>query len=193
MIREFLGRHKPGCDRHNLHAARAAGAGCLLLLWRHGRFQNVGQAAERFGAAETIPMDDHWSIIERVRELTAGNLCDHVVEAVGKHPIVCGDTPGFVVNRLLTRMMVVLLDAIEQRRRDREAKRCGGLQIDDELEFRRLLYGQVARLGFLDWRSAAGVAASGAVPTIRACPITLFATLRVSTIRRLCSTTCFQS
>ncbi|HEY0414501.1 MAG TPA: zinc-binding dehydrogenase [Allosphingosinicella sp.] len=40
--------------------------------------------ARRFGAAETIPMDDHWAIIERVRALTGGALCDRVIEAVGK-------------------------------------------------------------------------------------------------------------
>ena len=36
------------------------------------------------GAAETIPMQDHWQIIERVRELTGGRMCERVVEAVGK-------------------------------------------------------------------------------------------------------------
>ena len=40
--------------------------------------------ARQFGAAETIPMDDHWAIIERVKELTGGRLCDRVIEAVGK-------------------------------------------------------------------------------------------------------------
>jgi threonine dehydrogenase-like Zn-dependent dehydrogenase len=40
--------------------------------------------ARRFGAAETIPMDDHWAIIEKVKELTGGRLCDRVIEAVGK-------------------------------------------------------------------------------------------------------------
>jgi threonine dehydrogenase-like Zn-dependent dehydrogenase len=40
--------------------------------------------ARRFGAAETIPMDDHWAIIERVKALTEGRLCDRVIEAVGK-------------------------------------------------------------------------------------------------------------
>jgi threonine dehydrogenase-like Zn-dependent dehydrogenase len=40
--------------------------------------------ARRMGAAETIPMEDHWAIIERVRELTGGTFCDRVVEAVGK-------------------------------------------------------------------------------------------------------------
>jgi threonine dehydrogenase-like Zn-dependent dehydrogenase len=36
------------------------------------------------GAAETIPMDDHWRIIEQVRELTQGVFCERVIEAVGK-------------------------------------------------------------------------------------------------------------
>lgn len=40
--------------------------------------------ARRFGAAETIPMDDHWAIIEKVNALTEGRLCDRVIEAVGK-------------------------------------------------------------------------------------------------------------
>src|SRR3569833_2141014 len=38
--------------------------------------------ATRFGAAETIPMDDHWRIIEDVKRLTEGRLCDRVIEAV---------------------------------------------------------------------------------------------------------------
>lgn len=40
--------------------------------------------ARRFGAAETIAMDDHWAIIERVKDLTGGKFCDRVIEAVGK-------------------------------------------------------------------------------------------------------------
>jgi threonine dehydrogenase-like Zn-dependent dehydrogenase len=40
--------------------------------------------ATQFGAAETIPMDDHNGIIERVKELTDGKFCDRVIEAVGK-------------------------------------------------------------------------------------------------------------
>src|SRR5439155_24738834 len=31
-----------------------------------------------------IPMDDHWKIIEIVRQATGGKFCDVVVEAVGK-------------------------------------------------------------------------------------------------------------
>jgi len=40
--------------------------------------------AKQMGAAETIPMEDHWQIIERVRELTDGKFCERVIEAVGK-------------------------------------------------------------------------------------------------------------
>ncbi|MGV3616493.1 MAG: MDR/zinc-dependent alcohol dehydrogenase-like family protein [Fimbriimonas sp.] len=40
--------------------------------------------AREMGASETIRMDDHWKIIERVRELTEGRFCDVVIEAVGK-------------------------------------------------------------------------------------------------------------
>lgn len=40
--------------------------------------------AKRMGADEIVPMDDHWKIIERVRELTGGVFCDVVIECVGK-------------------------------------------------------------------------------------------------------------
>jgi threonine dehydrogenase-like Zn-dependent dehydrogenase len=40
--------------------------------------------AREMGAAETFPMDDHAGIIERVKDLTGGVLCDRVIEAVGK-------------------------------------------------------------------------------------------------------------
>lgn len=40
--------------------------------------------ARRYGAAETIAMEDHWAIIDRVKTLTDGRFCDRVIEAVGK-------------------------------------------------------------------------------------------------------------
>jgi threonine dehydrogenase-like Zn-dependent dehydrogenase len=40
--------------------------------------------ARQFGAAETIPMDDHNAIIERVKALTGERFCERVIEAVGK-------------------------------------------------------------------------------------------------------------
>ena len=42
------------------------------------------ELARKMGAAETIPMHDHWQIIERVRALTDGKFCERVIEAVGK-------------------------------------------------------------------------------------------------------------
>jgi threonine dehydrogenase-like Zn-dependent dehydrogenase len=42
------------------------------------------ELARRMGAAETIPMDDHWRIIERVKALTGERFCERVVECVGK-------------------------------------------------------------------------------------------------------------
>jgi threonine dehydrogenase-like Zn-dependent dehydrogenase len=40
--------------------------------------------ARDMGARELLEMDDHWKIIERVKEITFGRFCDVVVEAVGK-------------------------------------------------------------------------------------------------------------
>ncbi len=40
--------------------------------------------ARAYGAAETIPMEDHHGIIARVKDLTDGRFCDRVIEAVGK-------------------------------------------------------------------------------------------------------------
>lgn len=42
------------------------------------------EVARAFGAAETIALDDHTRVIERVRALTDGVLCDRVIEATGK-------------------------------------------------------------------------------------------------------------
>ncbi len=42
------------------------------------------EVAKSYGAAELVPMDDHWKIIERVKSLTDGVLCDRVIEAVGE-------------------------------------------------------------------------------------------------------------
>jgi threonine dehydrogenase-like Zn-dependent dehydrogenase len=40
--------------------------------------------ARRMGADETVEMDDHRAVVERVERLTGGALCDRVVEAAGK-------------------------------------------------------------------------------------------------------------
>jgi threonine dehydrogenase-like Zn-dependent dehydrogenase len=39
--------------------------------------------ARHYGAAETIPMDDHWRIIESVKAITGEALCERVIECVG--------------------------------------------------------------------------------------------------------------
>ena len=40
--------------------------------------------ARHYGAAETVPMHDHWAIIEQVKALTGEALCVRVIECVGK-------------------------------------------------------------------------------------------------------------
>lgn len=42
------------------------------------------QLAREMGAAETVPMDDHQAIIDRVKALTDGRFCARAIEAVGK-------------------------------------------------------------------------------------------------------------
>jgi threonine dehydrogenase-like Zn-dependent dehydrogenase len=42
------------------------------------------EIARAMGASESIAMDDHSKVIERVRELTSGQFCDVVIECVGK-------------------------------------------------------------------------------------------------------------
>jgi threonine dehydrogenase-like Zn-dependent dehydrogenase len=60
--------------------ASAAGARVIAITRRPYALE----IARQFGAAETIPMDDHWRIIERVKELTGAAGCECVIEAVGK-------------------------------------------------------------------------------------------------------------
>ena len=42
------------------------------------------EVAKDCGADHTYPLLDHWKIIEKVKELTGGELCDRVIEATGK-------------------------------------------------------------------------------------------------------------
>lgn len=53
--------------------------------------------ARRFGAAETVPMDDHWRIVDTVKSLTGGALCERVIECVGlQWPLdLAGELTGF--------------------------------------------------------------------------------------------------
>ena len=60
--------------------ASNAGARVIAISRRHESLD----LAREMGATETIAMDDHWQIIERVRNLTNGAFCDRVIEAVGK-------------------------------------------------------------------------------------------------------------
>jgi threonine dehydrogenase-like Zn-dependent dehydrogenase len=39
--------------------------------------------ARQAGAQHTVPMDDHWRILEEVKRLTDGRWCERVIEAVG--------------------------------------------------------------------------------------------------------------
>lgn len=59
--------------------ASAAGARVIAISRRPS---SLG-LARRYGAAETIPMDDHWQIIERVKAITGEALCPRVIECVG--------------------------------------------------------------------------------------------------------------
>lgn len=60
--------------------ATRAGATVIAISRR-----NSSRAAARaMGAEHVVEMDDHWRIIEVVRELTDGHFCDRVIEAVGK-------------------------------------------------------------------------------------------------------------
>jgi threonine dehydrogenase-like Zn-dependent dehydrogenase len=60
--------------------ASHAGARVIAI----SRRQNSLDLGRKMGAAETVPMDDHYAIIERVKELTGGRFCERVIEAVGK-------------------------------------------------------------------------------------------------------------
>jgi threonine dehydrogenase-like Zn-dependent dehydrogenase len=60
--------------------ASHAGARVIAI----SRRQESLELAKRMGAAETIAMDDHYAIIDRVKQLTGERLCDRVIEAVGK-------------------------------------------------------------------------------------------------------------
>jgi threonine dehydrogenase-like Zn-dependent dehydrogenase len=60
----------------------AANAGARVIAV--SRRQSSLDLATDMGAAETVAMDDHYAIIERVKELTGGRFCDRVIEAVGK-------------------------------------------------------------------------------------------------------------
>jgi len=60
----------------------AANAGARVIAISRRPFAlNI---AQQMGAAEVIPMEDHWQIIDLVRQMTDGKFADIVIEAVGK-------------------------------------------------------------------------------------------------------------
>lgn len=60
--------------------AAQAGARVIAITRR----ESALALARSLSAAETLPMHDHWQILEQVKGLTGGRFCDVVVEAVGK-------------------------------------------------------------------------------------------------------------
>jgi threonine dehydrogenase-like Zn-dependent dehydrogenase len=75
------------------HLASRAGARVIAISRRPESLD----LARHYGAAETIAMDDHWEIIDKVKALTGEDLCERVVECVGKQwPLdLAGELVGF--------------------------------------------------------------------------------------------------
>jgi threonine dehydrogenase-like Zn-dependent dehydrogenase len=73
--------------------ATDAGARVIAI----SRRQSSLDLAREWGAAETIAMDDHYAIIDRVKQLTGEAMCQRVIEAVGKQwPLdLAGELVGF--------------------------------------------------------------------------------------------------
>ncbi|GHA53639.1 MDR/zinc-dependent alcohol dehydrogenase-like family protein [Pontibacter akesuensis] len=60
--------------------AKNAGARVIAISQREFSLE----VAKECGADEIIAMDDHYKIIEKVKELTNGNFCERVIECTGK-------------------------------------------------------------------------------------------------------------
>lgn len=60
----------------------ATDAGARVIAVSRRRFSL--DVARAMGAAEVVPMEDHHRVIDRVKALTDGNLCERVIEAAGK-------------------------------------------------------------------------------------------------------------
>ncbi len=60
--------------------ASDAGARVIAI----SRRQESLDLATHYGAAATVPMHDHWAIIDAVKQLTGEAMCERVIEAVGK-------------------------------------------------------------------------------------------------------------
>ena len=63
-----------------IQLAKAAGAKVIALSKRPYSLQ----MAKKFGADEVITLMDQWKVVEEVKEITSGKLCDRVIEATGK-------------------------------------------------------------------------------------------------------------
>jgi len=63
-----------------LQLAASAGATVIAITRR----SETLRLAKQYGASACIPMDDHWQVIDRVKQLTNGRLCNVVIEAAGK-------------------------------------------------------------------------------------------------------------
>lgn len=63
-----------------IQLAHHAGAKVIAL----SRKGSSLELAHKLGADEVIAMDDHWQIIEKVKQLTKENFCERVIEATGK-------------------------------------------------------------------------------------------------------------
>lgn len=63
-----------------IQLAKSAGAKVIAISRRPFSLENAKQA----GADITIALDDHYKIIEQVKDFTDGQLCDRVIEATGK-------------------------------------------------------------------------------------------------------------
>jgi hypothetical protein len=56
-------------------------------------------------------------------------------------------TPGFTDGAIAAKAATATIPLAQQWQRDSQAERLGGLEVDDELEFGRVLDGQLGRLG----------------------------------------------
>ena len=63
-----------------IQLAKHAGARVIAISKREFSLE----VARDCGADEVVPMDDHYKIIEKVKELTNGNFCERVIECTGK-------------------------------------------------------------------------------------------------------------